>query len=356
MAGRGGTTGAAGTTGAGGRGGAGTTGSAGSTGTAGTTGSAGSSGSGISTQGITCTAQTWDAAPIGWATVSGGTTGGGNATPMMVSSASAFTSAASGTGAAVIYLSGTISGTFKVGSNKTIWGLCGAEVDGSLNLGNSKNVIVRNLKVVGYNCTDSPSDCSSGADAVHVENAQHMWFDHMDVEDGSDGNLDINNSADFVTVSWTKFHYSSKRTDPMAGATGHRFSNLIGSADTTTSDAGHLNSTFHHVWWADNVNQRMPRVRFGKVHIFNSLYTATGDSACIEVGVSCNIRSENNVFSGVTNTVDSSHSDAASIIQSIGNQGSSTNIGGAAFTPSYAYTLDPVGNVQSAVQSGAGVH
>jgi pectate lyase len=92
------------------------------------------------------------------------------------------------------------------------------------------------------------------------------------------------------------------------------------------------------------------------VHIFNSLYTATGDSACIEVGVSCNIRSENNVFSGVTNTVDSSHSDSASIIQSIGNQGSSTNIGGAAFTPSYAYTLDPVGNVQSAVQSGAGVH
>jgi pectate lyase len=286
--------------------------------------------------------------------MSGGTTGGGNATPVMVTTAAQFISAAAGTGAAVIHVSGTISGTIRVGSNKTIYGLCGAQVTGSLDLGRSSNVIVRNLKVVGYNCTDSPNDCSMGADAVHVETAQHMWFDHLDVSDGSDGNLDINNSADFVTVSWTKFHYSGLRTDPVAGASGHRFSNLIGSADTTTSDMGHLNTTFHHVWWADNVNQRMPRVRFGQVQIFNSLYTATGDSACIEVGVSCNIRSENNVFQGVRNAVDSTHSNTASIIQSIGNQGSSTNIGAAAFTPPYAYTLDPTASVAAAVMAGAG--
>jgi pectate lyase len=188
-----------------------------------------------------------------------------------------------------------------------------------------------------------------------VEGAAHnLWFDHLDISDGSDGNLDITNGADFVTVSWTIFHYSTKRTDPLAGASGHRFCNLIGAADTVTSDAGHLTVTFHHVWWADNVNQRMPRVRFGKVHVFNSLYTASGDSACIEVGVSCNIRSENNVFQGVSNTVDSTHSNGASIIQSIGNQGSTTNIGGPAFAPPYAYTAEATTAVAAGVMAGAG--
>ena len=96
-------------------------------------------------------------------------------------------------------------------------------------------------------------------------------------------------------------------------------------------------------------------MRFGKVHVFNSLYTATGDSACIEVGVSCNIRSENNVFQGVNNAVDSTHSNAASIIQSIGNIGSNTNIGGAAFTPPYPFTAEPASGVAASVMAGAGV-
>jgi len=354
---------AGGSTGAGGiaaTGGAKTTGGATATGggtaaTGGTTGAAGGGGSG-QLDGVTCTPQTWDANPIGWATQSGGTTGGGNAAPTVVTSLGAFNSAAAGTATAVIHVSGKISGIAKVGSNKTILGLCGAEIDGSLDLSGSSNVIVRNLKVVGYNCTDSPSDCSSGSDAVHVQGGdKHLWFDHMDISDGSDGNLDITHGCDFITISWTKFHYSSKRTDPIEGANGHRFCNLIGHDDSNgAEDSGHLNVTFHHVWWADNVSERMPRVRFGKVHVFNSLYTAVGDSACIEVGVSCNIRSEENVFQGVTNTVDSSHADSASIIQSIGNQGSSTDIGGAAFTPPYPYTPDAVTSVAAAVQAGAG--
>ena len=91
------------------------------------------------------------------------------------------------------------------------------------------------------------------------------------------------------------------------------------------------------------------------MHVFNSLYTASGDSACIEVGVSCNIRSENNVFQGVSNTVDTTHSNAASIIQSIGNVGSSTNVNAPAFTPPYTFTADPASSVAAAVMAGAGV-
>jgi len=108
------------------------------------------------------------------------------------------------------------------------------------------------------------------------------------------------------------------------------------------------------VWWADNVNQRMPRVRFGKVHLFNNLYTASGDNACSELGVSADIRYENNVFQGVGNAVDSSHSNGASVIQAVGNQGSNTNIGGAAFQPPYAYTPDATTAVAAEVMVGAG--
>jgi pectate lyase len=130
---------------------------------------------------------------------------------------------------------------------------------------------------------------------------------------------------------------------------------LIGHDDANGGeDTGHLNVTFHHVWWANNVDQRMPRVRYGKVHVFNSLYTASGDTACIEVGVSCNIRSENNVFQGVSNAVDSTHSNGASVIQSIGNIGSTTNINAPAFTPPYTYAAEPASTVAAGVMAGAG--
>jgi len=286
---------------------------------------------------------------VGWASTSGGTAGGGNASPVTVSSLSQLNSAARGSSPAVIRVSGKIAGTVQVGSNKTILGLCGAQIDGSLDLTGSSNVIVRNLTVVGFNCSDNGS-CSGGADAIHVESsARHLWFDHLDVSDGSDGNLDVTHGSDLITISWTKFHYSGRRGG------GHQFCNLIGHDDANGGeDSGHLNVTFDHVWWADNVDQRMPRVRYGKVHVFNSLYTASGDSACVEVGVSCNIRLENSVFSGVSNAIDSSHANGASIIQSIGNQGANRNIGGAAFAPPYPYTLDPTTSVSAEVMAGAG--
>jgi pectate lyase len=352
-------TGGKGIGGSGGRGIGGVSGTGGIKGTGGVSGGTGGSpvtgtggaGGGLSTQGITCTPQTWEAQPIGWATVSGGTTGGGNGTPAVVTTMAQFNSAARGTNAVVIHVSGRLSGNAVIGSNKTIWGLCGAEIDGTIDMTGSTNVIMRNLKVVGLNCADSPSDCSSGSDAIHVDSsAKHLWFDHDDISDGSDGTLDITHGSDLITVSWTKFHYSGRR------AGDHQFCSLIGHADTNgAEDSGHLNVTFNHVWWADNIDERMPRVRFGKVHVFNSLYTAVGDSFCIEVGVNCNIRYENNVFQGVNTPVFTNNGNAASIIQAIGNQGSAVNLGGAAFVPPYPYSLDATSSVAATVMAGAGV-
>jgi pectate lyase len=208
----------------------------------------------------------------------------------------------------------------------------------------------------------SNGDCQDGADAITVENtAHHIWIDHLDVSDGSDGNLDITEGSDCVTVSWSKFHYSSSRVSGYTGEV-HHFSNLVGGSDTKTSDAGHLRVTWHHDWWADHVVERQPRVRFGQVHIFNSLYTSSGDNYCIGVGVNANILDENNAFIGVADPIDSAdYSNSASIVVSKGNlysgtSGMTANKGSSAFTPPYPYTLDAASAVQSEVQSAAGPH
>jgi pectate lyase len=303
--------------------------------------------------------------PVGWATVAGmgvnTVTGGGNAAPVIVTTLAAFTARAAGTGAAVLQVVGTISGSMKVGSNKTILGGCGATIQGHLELSASSNVIVRNLALVGNNCTDNPTDCSAGADTISVSNgAHHLWFDHDDISDGSDGNLDINQASDFITISWTKFHYSAPRVDPAGAGGGHEFSNLVSSSDTDTGDIGHLHITWHHNWWADNVHERMPRARFGQLHIYNNLYTSAGDLYCIGAGVGVNIRDENNVFVGVAKPVDTtSFSDPTTIVQSINNIYTRTTGGlpqdiGTAFTPPYTYAPDDPTTVQAAVMAGVG--
>ena len=56
------------------------------------------------------------------------------------------------------------TGSIAIGSNKTLAGICGAEIHGHLRLSGSSNVIVRNLKIVGNNCKDA-TICKDGADA-----------------------------------------------------------------------------------------------------------------------------------------------------------------------------------------------
>jgi pectate lyase len=297
------------------------------------------------------------------------TTGGGNATPITVTNIADFTNAVRGTNAAVVYVQGNLSGSVAIGSNKTIVGVCGAQFTGHLAVDRSVNVILRNLKIVGFNCTDQGAvqamACSGGDDAVSVENsAHHVWFDHDDISDGSDGNLDITQASDFVTVSWTKFHYSTLRADLVGGAdatgaSGHRFSNLIGAADNNPIDVGHLNVTWHHNWWADNVNQRMPRTRYGKIHIFNNLYTSVGDSYCIAPGMAASIRDENNVFNGVKAPFNLNMDDPTTVLTSLGNLFMG-NAGvadiGTAFTPPYVYTPEATTALEAAIRAGAGPH
>jgi pectate lyase len=191
----------------------------------------------------------------GWASQSGGTTGGDGGPSVLVTTSSQLSAALAKSGKYVIYVQGTITGysTYNVTSNKTIFGLPGATVQGYFNLVGISNVIMRNLIVRGQSCS-SYNACKAGIDAIHLEKStHHVWLDHMDIADGQDGNCDITHACDFITISWTKFHYTYVKQ--------HAFSNLIGHVDGNTEDIGKLNVTFHHCWWADNVIERQPRVR-----------------------------------------------------------------------------------------------
>lgn len=327
-----------------------------------------------------------DATPLGWAAQGSGTSGGGAAEPVLVTSLSALQSSVRDDTPRVIYVQGDLApGDIDVGSNKTIIGCSGsATVRGAVKIGSgSSNIILRNLTVVGYGSGDCALDpsfdasegCSSGADAIGVNgNAHHVWVDHCSVKDGTDGNLDITNDADFVTVSWTKFSYTPRTDDvgnDSTGAAGHRFSNLVGGTDSEPSGWPNtipLNVTWHHNWWADNVVERQPRVRFGRNHLFNNYYNSSASNYCVRAGISASILLQGNYFDGVDSPHQfNSESNQETAYIALG-EGALANQyddvsgdqeehgGGSPFTPPYAFDVEPAANVPSAVRDGAGPH
>lgn len=324
------------------------------------------------------------ASPLeGWASVAGRgvttTTGGGNATPVVVTTLAELQAAVAGTNPAVIHVRGELEpGDLAIGSNKTIIGLCGAEINGHVEIREATNVIVRNITIVGYSegdCAldpgfDAAEGCSSGDDAVSVQrNAHHIWFDHVAVRDGSDGNLDISNGADFVTISWTKFSYTP-RTDNVGsdstGAAGHRFSNLVGGTDEPDDfdDANSLNVTWHHNWWADNVVERQPRIRFGQNHLYNNYWNSLTTNYCVRAGIDANVLLEGNVFDGVDDPHEFNNADdettafitaGASNLYIATTSDQAVGGGGTPFTdPPYDYVLADAATIEAAVTAGAG--
>lgn len=277
----------------------------------------------------------------GFATQNGGTTGGKGYSEVTVDNATDLKSYAKA-GNKIIYVKpGTYMGPVEVGSNVTIYGYQGAIIaqpstGSAMKLSGSKNVIIRNLKFKGVGAHDDDDE-----DCLQVNHeSSNVWIDHVDIYDGHDGNLDITNASDYVTISWTKFSYTS-------ASTGHQFSNLIGNSKTKTSDRGHLNVTIHHTWWADGVKERMPRVRFGKVHVANNLFDSKDANHCVRAAIEANIRIEKNVFIGVKKDLDLYTSDgaitAAQMIDNYEENVKTMQAGtGTAFTPSYSMGLTDV--------------
>ncbi|HUQ55251.1 polysaccharide lyase family 1 protein [Lentzea sp.] len=275
---------------------------------------------------------------VGWATQGGGTTGGGSATPITVTTASAFADAAKSSSAAVIRVSGTISlsSMTKVASNKTIEGVgsSSAITGQGLNIANASNVIVRNLNFRNW-----------GDDAINVQYSTRVWIDHNSFSNGYDGAVDVKRASDYVTVSWNKF-------------SSHNKTMLLGHSDDNGSeDRGKLRVTYHHNWF-DGTQQRHPRVRFGNpVHVYNNYYggvTSYGVASTMEAGVLV----EGNYFE---NTEDPFHrgegsSPEGSLVARSNhfvNSGTGEQ-GGSVKSIPYSYPLDSASTVKSVVTAGAG--
>ena len=245
-------------------------------------------------------------------------------------------------------------------------------------------VIVRNLTLVApcdvgpvWDPTDGATgNWNSQYDAIGIVTSTQVWIDHntitdapvtddtLPIENGKtrqchDGAIDITKGADLVTVSYNVI-------------TQHDKTMLIGGSDSLTSDAGKLRVTIANNTF-NGVTQRVPRVRFGQVHVFNNYFVGSktaspyAHSYSIGLGKQANILSHANVFAvdgatGCDSVVTYPSSDHSGVFQDSGSTlngaalGACSALAGTAFTPGYAYKPRPAALVKTNVlaQAGAG--
>lgn len=287
---------------------------------------------------------------VGFATTGAGTTGGGTVLPVTVTTlADLITLAASDDEPRVIEIPNTIELTdqVRVKANKTIRGTArGAGLlGGGLYLRDSKNVIVQRLTIAR----------ALGTDAIGLDNAQNIWIDHCDLSSELtspkktyDGLVDITHASINVTVSWTKFH---DHYNP--SLVGHSVNNIL-------EDTGALTVTFHHNWF-ENTPNNAPRVRFGTVHVFNSLHQNI--EGAIASQMDAQVLVENCVFQNVLHPLMTHYEDEvdgyATEIGSLFDIGHGPEIGAgraASWRPTYPYieVLDLTDLVEPIVKKCAG--
>ncbi|MFB7370139.1 polysaccharide lyase family 1 protein [Streptomyces sp. NPDC056222] len=183
-------------------------------------------------------------------------------------------------------------------------------VGGSLQIQGVDNVVIRNLTLESpLDCFPQwdPTDGATGAwnseyDSMVVHGSTHVWIDHNTFTDGAhpdsslpryygevyqqhDGELDIVRGADLVTVSWNVFADHDKTL-------------MIGNSDSAgATDRDKLRVTLHHNLFK-NVIERAPRVRFGKVDVYNNHFVvpASGYAYSLGVGQESQLVAEKNAF------------------------------------------------------------
>lgn len=280
----------------------------------------------------------------------------------------------------------TARGTINLPSNTTLVGAGpGAGfVNGSITINAVSQVIVRNLKIVApcdvapvFDPTDGASGSWNAAfDAISVTGAEQVWIAHntitdapvtddtLPIENGQvkqchDGAIDITRAADFVTVSYNVIEQHDK-------------SILIGASDSATTDAGRLRVTI-----ANNVfrtlKQRVPRVRYGQVHLFNNYFEGSktapvyAHSYSVGIGTAAQVISTANLFaiagaatcddvvSTVSPSASSAFADSGSVLGGAPLAGCSVPSGVAWAVP-YAFKPRPATLVKSnaLAQAGAG--
>lgn len=288
----------------------------------------------------------YENSPVGFGA---GTTGGAGGETVTVTTASAFTGAVADSAARTVRVSGRITlpnkTLVKIGSNKTILGVGSASgfTGGGLAVDKSSNVIIRNLAI----------SKAVGTDAIQIQRgATKVWIDHNDLssdldhgKDYYDGLLDITHGADGITVSWNKFH-------------DHYKVSLVGHSDSNASeDTGKLHVTYSHNWF-ENVNSRLPSLRFGTGHAYDNYFHAVADSA-VHSRMNAQFLAQNNVFESTKVCLETTgDSDVDGYLNESGNSfGGCTNKitrTGTMTQAPYSFTLEPASTVKATVTAGAG--
>ncbi|KAL1343282.1 hypothetical protein HN51_029699 [Arachis hypogaea] len=177
----------------------------------------------------------------------------------------------------VFGVSGTIhlSSYLSVSSYKTIDGrgqrikLTGK----GLRLKECEHIIVCNLEFEGGRGHD--------VDGIQIKpNSRHIWIDRCSLRDYDDGLIDITRQSTDITVSRCYFAQHDKTM-------------LIGADPSHVGDRC-IRVTIHHCFF-DGTRQRQPRVRFGKVHLYNN-YTRNWAIYAICASVESQIYSQCNIY------------------------------------------------------------
>jgi len=246
---------------------------------------------------------------------------------------------------------GSIDGRVSIRSNKTIQGMDpNATVTGQLGFKKgSSNIIIERLNIT------NPRDYGEGDGISLKEDINDVFITKCTFYDCDDGCLDITRRSDRITVSWCKFYFTA------ANSKQSRVS-LIGSSDSATDDLGKLHITFHHNFFGPLCWQRIPSVRYGRVHIYNNYYNSPGNLYCVRSRIQTECLIENNYFDSVNDPYYVYVDDPGEIIGKIrasGNvfdkcTGRIDDGDDDVFVPPYSYTLDKTLDVPTIVRLGAG--
>ena len=209
-------------------------------------------------------------------------TGGGNATPTLVSNETGLKNALKSDNKVIIITNDiTISGNQISCSknNLTIMALPGKKLisnnqtaaQSGILAFSGTNIILRNITFIGPGAYDV-----DGKDNLTLSNATNVWVDHCDFQDGMDGNFDINEKSDNITVTWCRFRYlKAPKAGGSGGADDHRFSNLVGGGSNDKPQDGTYNITYGFCWWDAGCKERMTRCRNCNLHFLNCYWNSS---------------------------------------------------------------------------------
>lgn len=204
-------------------------------------------------------------------------------------------------------------------------------------------MIIRNLAISKVR-TGSP-----GGDAIGVQESSNVWIDHCDLssdltsgKDYYDGLADFSHGSDWLTVSNTLFH-------------DHFKASLVGHSDNNGGeDGGRLHVTYANNHFR-NINSRMPLLRFGTAHVFNSYFE--GGETAVNTRMGAQALVESTVFAGVKRAVLSIDSKEVGYAVTrdlvLGGATDEAPRGTLTSVP-YKYSLVGSGNVKAAVVGKAG--